>query len=103
MNKLFGFLFIASLTIGLSFASSAFAVDGDTDRDGTATEVTDNSTGHAENEIGELESETHGLDADEGHESDAAEEHESVVSEIHDSNAQDSATALEPVHPQEGR
>ena len=96
MNKLFGLMLIAGLTIGLAFASSAFAVDGDTDRDGTATEVADNSTGHAENEIGELESETHGLDAEERHESDTAKEHESAVSETHDAGAYDAAQ--EQVH-----
>jgi hypothetical protein len=96
MNKLFGFLFIAGLTIGLAFASSAFAVDGDTDRDGTATEVADNSTGHAENEIGEIESETHGLEAEEAHESGIARDHESAVSEVHDAGAKD--VALEQVH-----
>lgn len=91
MNKLFGLMLIAGLTIGLAFAGSAFAVDADTDRDGTATELADNSTGHAEDEIGEVESETHGTNADEGHESDAAVEHESSASETHDAGAKDGA------------
>lgn len=91
MNKLFGLMFIAGLTIGLAFANSAFAVDADTDRDGTATELADNSTGHAEDAIGEVESETYGINADEGHESNAAAEHESAASETHDTDAKDAA------------